>query len=101
MSLQIKIMNIYLNTKIFYHHLLNIGPPKQAANPIFAYPFRANAMFEIKSPILLPQARTDNPSIELLNLLMTPKVLSTDTTSDAIDEIIMIDPVNEPKIANI
>lgn len=83
-----------------YIAVLNIGPPKQAANPILAYPFRARVIFDIRSPILLPQASTDKPSIDWLILLTIPMADSTDTTSVATHEITIIEPTNDPKTAN-
>lgn len=80
--------------------LLNRGPPKQAENAIFEKPFRDKAIFDIKSPILLPHANTESPSNELLKLLTTPNVVRTATTSEATAAIITIDPKNDPNIAN-
>lgn len=83
----------------FKIYLLNIGPPKQAENPIFGKFFRANEIFKIKSPMLFPQDKSERPNKESLMLLTFPIVDNIDITSEAQVDIIIIDPINEPNIA--
>lgn len=70
------------NTSL-YVSLLNIGPPKHAANAICWYPCRANAIFENASPMLLPQAKIDNPTNESDMSEIIPTAVMTLTTSFA------------------
>lgn len=78
---------------------LKIGPPKQAANPIFGKCLFANEIFRTKSPTLLPHDNSDSPNSESLMLLTLPSVDRIEITSDAQVEMTIIEPTNEPNNA--
>lgn len=93
------IIGIFYNENILID-ILNIGPPKQAANPIFGKPLRANETFDMRSPIPLPHESTDNPNKESLTLPTVPSADKIATTSVAHVDITQTDPINDPKTAN-
>lgn len=71
-----------------------------AANAIFGCPARAMLMLVIKSPISLPHANTVIPINESLTCAIVPKDVKIATTSNAQVEIMQMEPIKLPKIAN-
>src|ERR1700685_4202042 len=67
--------------------IFSIGPPKQADSDITGYPSLATVMSATKSPREFPTAKIVRPRIASEIPRITPKALSTPTTSFAIVDI--------------